>query len=126
VATITASRVSRDRQRKLRIFQRSGYLTMDLGTGQGMFYRMRDDVDPRTLAEQATSIEAFVQPVFLVAPEGDSLTLEFESFAAAVRGEAPVVVSGAEGRAALATALRIVADIDAQVAAVLGGAKVGA
>ncbi|MCU0625090.1 MAG: Gfo/Idh/MocA family oxidoreductase, partial [Gemmatimonadaceae bacterium] len=62
VATITASRVSRDRQRKLRIFQRSGYLTMDLGTGQGMFYRMRDDVDPRTLAEQATSIEAFVQP----------------------------------------------------------------
>jgi predicted dehydrogenase len=122
VATITASRVSRDRQRKLRIFQRSGYLTMDLGTGQGMFYRLRDDVDPRTLAERATSIEEFVQPVFLTAPEGDALGLEFASFAAAIRGEAPVVVSGVEGRAALATALRIVADIDAQVRQLLGGA----
>lgn len=122
VATITASRVSRDRQRKLRLFQKSGYLTMDLGTGQGMFYRLRDDVDPRTLAERATSIEEFVQPVFLVAPEGDALSLEFASFAAAIRGEAPVVVSGADGRAALATALRIVADIDAQVRQVLGGA----
>ncbi|MCU0618747.1 MAG: Gfo/Idh/MocA family oxidoreductase [Gemmatimonadaceae bacterium] len=121
VATITASRVSRERQRKLRIFQKSGYLTMDLGTGQGMFYRLRDDVDPRTLAERATSIEEFVQPVFLVAPEGDALALEFASFAAAVRGEGSVVVSGADGRAALATALRIVADIDAQVRQVLGG-----
>ena len=121
VATITASRVSRERQRKLRIFQKSGYLTMDLGTGQGMYYRLRDDVDPRTLAERATSIEEFVQPVFLTAPEGAPLGLEFASFAAAIRGEAPVVVSGAEGRAALATALRIVADIEAQMRQVLGG-----
>ena len=41
VATITASRVSRDKTRKLRIFQRSGYVSLDLGTGAGMFFRMR-------------------------------------------------------------------------------------
>jgi predicted dehydrogenase len=35
VANITASRVSRERTRKLRIFQRSGYLSLDLGTGDG-------------------------------------------------------------------------------------------
>jgi hypothetical protein len=35
VANITASRVSRDRTRKLRMFQASGYLTLDLGAGSG-------------------------------------------------------------------------------------------
>lgn len=126
VATITASRVSRERQRKLRIFQRSGYLTLDLALGQGLFYRLRDDVDPRTLAERATSIEEFVTPVVLEAPGGDPLTLEFESFARAVRGEGPPPVSGEDGRAALATALRIVADIEARVATALGTRADGA
>ena len=45
VANITASRVSRERMRKLRIFQQSGYLSLDLGAGTGEFYRLRKDVD---------------------------------------------------------------------------------
>ena len=112
VATITASRVSRDRTRKLRIFQRSGYVSLDLGTGAGMFFRMRSDVDPRDLAAQATSLEEFVEPVPLFAPEGEPLRLELESFVGAIRGDQTIVVSGAAGREALSTALRIVADID--------------
>jgi predicted dehydrogenase len=112
VATITASRVSREKTRKLRVFQRSGYLSLDLGSGAGMFFRMRTDVDPRELAAQATSIEQFVEPVPLFAPEGEPLRLELESFIAAIRGEQPVVVTGTAGRDALATALRIVHDID--------------
>ena len=35
VATITSSRVSKDRMRKLRIFQRNGYLSLDLAAGTG-------------------------------------------------------------------------------------------
>ena len=122
VATITASRVSRDKTRKLRIFQRSGYVSLDLGTGAGMFFRMRSDVDPRDLAAQATSLEQFVEPVPLFAPEGEPLRLELDSFVAAIRGEQPVVVSGAAGREALSTALRIVADIDVHSARLRGGA----
>ena len=122
VATITASRVSRDKTRKLRIFQRSGYVSLDLGTGAGMFVRMRADVDPRDLASQATSLEQFVEPVPLFAPEGEPLRLELDSFVAAIRGEQPVVVSGAAGREALATALRIVADIDRHSTRLRGGA----
>ena len=122
VATITASRVSRDKTRKLRIFQRSGYVSLDLGTGAGMFFRMRADVDPRDLASQATSLEQFVEPVPLFAPEGEPLQLELDSFVAAIRGEQPVVVSGAAGREALATALRIVADIDRHATRLRGGA----
>ena len=122
VATITASRVSRDKTRKLRIFQRSGYVSLDLGTGAGMFFRLRSDVDPRDLAAQATSLEQFVEPVPLFAPDGEPLRLELDSFVAAIRGEQPVVVSGAAGREALSTALRIVADIDVHSARLRGGA----
>lgn len=122
VATITASRVSRDKTRKLRIFQRSGYVSLDLGTGAGMFFRMRADVDPRDFAAQATSLEQFVEPVILSAPEGEPLRLELDSFLSAIRGEQPVVVTGAAGREALSTALRIVTDIALHATRLRGGA----
>src|SRR5438105_15053952 len=41
VANITASRVSRERLRKIRIFQRSGYLSLDLAAGSGEVHRLR-------------------------------------------------------------------------------------
>ena len=118
VATITASRVSKDRMRKLRIFQRNGYLSLDLATGSGELYRMRSDVDLVQLARTAQPLEAFVERVALEAPEGEPLRLELESFAAALRGEAPVTVTGEAGRDALAVALRIVRDIDRGLPAV--------
>ncbi len=112
VATITSSRVSKDRMRKLRIFQRNGYLSLDLAAGTGEMYRLRGDVDLAALARQAQPLEAFVERVALEAPDGEPLRLELESFVAALRGEAPVAVSGRAGREALAVALRIVADIE--------------
>ncbi len=121
VATITASRVSKERMRKLRIFQRNGYLSLDLGAGTGELYRLREDVDLPTLVTQAQPIEAFVERIPLEAPEGEPLRLELESFAEALRGRAPVVVSGRAGREALAVALRIVADIE-RSRALLGAA----
>jgi predicted dehydrogenase len=112
VATITASRVSRERMRKLRIFQRNGYLSLDLGAGTGELYRLRKDVDLATLVRQAQPLEAFVERVPLEAPEGEPLRLELESFLSALRGEGPVAVTGEEGRDALEVALRIVKDIE--------------
>ena len=121
VATITASRVSKERMRKLRIFQRNGYLSLDLAAGTGELYRLREDVDLPTLVTQAQPLEAFVERIPLEAPEGEPLRLELESFAEALRGRAPVVVSGRAGREALAVALRIVADIE-RSRALLGAA----
>lgn len=117
VATITASRVSKDRTRKLRIFQRNGYISLDLGAGTGEMYRLRADVDLATLARQAQPLEAFVERVPIDAPEGEPLRLELESFVAALKGESPIAVSGRAGRDALAVALRIVADIERGIAA---------
>jgi predicted dehydrogenase len=112
VANITASRVSRERFRKLRVFQRSGYLSLDLAQGSGEFYRLRGDVDVAALAAAPRQLEEFMELVRLEAPEAEPLRLEFESFIAAVRGEQSVAVSGEDGREALAVALRIVSEIE--------------
>ncbi len=118
VATITASRVSRERMRKLRIFQRNGYLSLDLGAGTGEMYRMRSDLDLAALATQAQPLEAFVERIPLEAPEGEPLRLELQNFVAALRGNEPVAVTGEEGRDALAVALQIVADIERSLPAI--------
>ena len=126
VANITASRVSRERMRKIRIFQKSGYLSLDLAAGNGEFYRMREDIDLAALAKAPLELDAFVERVPLEAPEGEPLRLEFESFAAALRGDAPVIVTGEDGREALAVALRIVKEIESGALALGGGVAGGA
>ena len=126
VANITASRVSRERMRKLRIFQQSGYLSLDLGSGEGEFFRLRGDVDLAALAAAPLALEQFVERIPLRAEEGEPLRLEFESFVAAVRGEAPVAVTGEAGRDALAVALQIVADIERSLPSLSGRVPAGA
>jgi predicted dehydrogenase len=117
VANITASRVSRDRMRKIRIFQKSGYLSLDLAAGNGEFYRMRGDLDLAALAKAPLELDAFVERLPLEAPEGEPLRLEFESFAAALAGTTPIIVTGEDGREALAVALRIVREIESSAIA---------
>ena len=103
VAQVTASRVARERIRKLRLFQPNGYLSLDLASGGGEFMRVRPDWKPGTGAQLSDVVERIV----LEAPEADALRLELESFVHAVRGERAAVVTGEEGRAALALALRV-------------------
>ena len=124
VANITASRVSRDRMRKLRIFQQSGYLSLDLAAGTGEFYRLREDVDFAALvrdAQGAQALESFVErDCASRRPEGEPLRLELEAFVAAVLGEGPIAVTGEDGREALAVALTIVRDIERTLPALRG------
>jgi predicted dehydrogenase len=103
VALATASRVSRERIRRLRLFQPNGYLSLDLASGGGEFMRLRSGWQPGTGRELADVVER----IELQAPEADALALELHSFVHAVRGQREVVVSGEEGRAALELALRV-------------------
>ena len=103
VALATASRVARERVRRLRLFQPNGYLSLDLATGGGEFMRVRAGWQPGTGRELADVVER----IELAAPEADALLLELQSFVHAVRGERDVVVRGEEGRAALELALRV-------------------
>jgi predicted dehydrogenase len=103
VALATASRVARERIRRLRLFQPNGYFSLDLASGGGEFMRLRSGWQPGTGRELADVVER----IELQAPEADALALELQSFVHAVRGQREVVVSGEEGRAALELALRV-------------------
>ena len=109
VALVTASRISRERTRRLRIFQPTGYFSLDLAKGDGVFHRLR----PGWQSLGAGRIEEIVETVRLDAPEAEPLKLELESFLRAVRGEGEVVVSGAAGAQALALAWRVADAIQA-------------
>jgi len=113
VANLTASRVSLERMRKIRFFQKSGYMSLDLAAGTGEYLRLREGV---TLAPEAPMTPSGLQEIVERIPfRGDGrepLQAELESFVGAVRGEGPVAVSGRAGRAALAVALEIVERIE--------------
>jgi predicted dehydrogenase len=122
VANITSSRISRDRVRKIRIFQQSGYLSLDLASGTGEFFRLKKQMDPTQPPVGPVNITDYVDRIKLTAPEGEPLRLEFDSFVSALRGESPVVVTGDDGRRALAVALRIVEEIERTRPALTGEA----
>jgi len=113
VAEITASRVSEERLRVLRLFQPSGYLKLDLAAGRGEFLRRRTVPGTAGAAtadgtgSRVPSLADIVERIPLRGDGREPLTLELEAFLAAVRGEASPVVSAREGRAALEVALRI-------------------
>ena len=125
VANITASRISRERVRKLRIFQKTGYLSLDLGAGTGEFYRLNKNISMEKLAAGPLDFSQFVERVELTAPAGEPLKLEFESFARALTGEASPVVTGEDGRRALEVALGIVKEIERTLPQLAGSVQSG-
>lgn len=108
VANITASRVALKALRQLRLFQRSGYFSLDLAAGTGHHYRRRD---PQTETAVA-GVEAMVEPVALEARGGEPLAREIEAFADAIGGRPSRLVSGRAGREALEVAIRITREIE--------------
>jgi predicted dehydrogenase len=116
VANITASRVSRERMRKIRLFQESGYLSLDLAAGTGEFLRLREGAVLASPEALQLGLAGLVERVEFSGDGKEPLRAELESFVAAVAGEGEVVVSGEDGRRALAVALEIVERIRDHVA----------
>lgn len=116
VANLTASRVSLERMRKIRFFQRSGYISLDLASGAGSFLRVKEGLHWEPGAPfPADKLEQIIERVSLQGDQREPLRAELESFVAGLRGEADIAVSGREGRDALAVALDIVQRIEAYV-----------
>ncbi len=108
VANLTASRLARERLRKLRIFQPSGYFSLDLAAGTGEYLRLRADAAQALSHDAVPDLATVVERVPLEAPEGEPLGLELANFVRAVRGLEPVVVTGRDGLEALRLAFRVI------------------
>ena len=113
VANFTASRVSTERVRKLRFFQPHQYLSLDFARQDLLMIDVTAaaGMDPAQLAALAQAAgshpSAGLSLTKIPVEQGEPLRLEIESFLNAVRTRSVPVVSGEDGRAALALALEI-------------------
>jgi predicted dehydrogenase len=116
IANFTASRVSTERVRKLRFFQPHQYLSLDFARQDLLMIDVTAaaGMDPAQLAAMAQAVQAAGQHpsaglslTKVAVEQGEPLLLEIESFLNAVHTRTVPVVSGEDGRAALALALEI-------------------
>ncbi|MGQ0812986.1 MAG: Gfo/Idh/MocA family oxidoreductase [Gemmatimonadota bacterium] len=118
VANLTASRVSLERMRKIRFFQPSGYISLDLAHGTGSFLRVKEGIawEPG-MPFPAENLDQLIERIPLQGDGREPLRAELESFIATLRGEDAISVTGKEGRDALAVALDIIQRIESHVSA---------
>jgi len=99
VANVTASRVSRERMRKLRIFQPDAYFSVDHSTHQIIMCKRIPSTRKGGLHE--ISVEG------VPCEKKDPLEEELRNFVHSIRSGAPPAVTGQDGRRALDVAFRI-------------------
>jgi predicted dehydrogenase len=99
VANLTASRVSGERLRKIRVFQRDTYFVLDYASQELCLFRQ--EVRDGATAGRLTRLEV---PVTRVEP----LRQELTDFVVCSRTRRPPLVSGEAGRDAMAVATRII------------------
>lgn len=119
VANVTASRVSIKKERKWRIFQDDGYLSLDLLGGEGVFIEKsealkRGEIDPGKLslaelgkAALTFQLEKLIRRVSLKGDKVPGLEAELVDFLRCVRENARPLVGGPEGLRALRVAERV-------------------
>jgi predicted dehydrogenase len=100
VANVTASRVSYQTMRKIRIFEPDRYISVDYHKQDAVMFRKKPGVDR---IQSVRDIERVTPKITKTEP----LRLELEAFVAACRGAAPRAATGEEGLNAIAVGLEI-------------------
>ncbi len=112
VASITSSRVAKDKVRKIKLFQENLYSTIDLLLEQTEIYTITEEpnlipdvlkTEPFTQNNESKLI-AYQKPNL---EKYDMLELEIKNFIASVRGKEKPIVNGIEARNALDVVIKI-------------------
>lgn len=120
VANITASRISQNRMRKMRLFQKNAYISIDFQQGLAEVFRLVDvdenDVTPTYMLgmiEQGKNKRNIVYEQPPVPKDHNPLRHELQLFVNAVRNGTAPVVDGQAGQQALEVAEEIMRMIQA-------------
>lgn len=100
IANLTASRISRDRVRKIRYFQQDAYVSIDCAAREVEVYRLEPEDGRRVIRGGAINVQ-----------DAEPLALELADFVEAVRLRRQPRVTGEDGRRALALAERVSAEM---------------
>ena len=124
VANITASRISQDKLRKIRVFQENAYLSLDYQNQSGYLVRLAEQDEKQStligkllgVATDSTIITEFAGRKIVREPvevdKGEPLKRELADFIACARAGSQPKVGGREATAALELALEITRQIE--------------
>ncbi len=105
VVNITASRISAKKMRKMRIFQRDGYFSLDFDKGSAEIFKLSDGSEgPSAMVLGAIDKGVHKRNIVYIRPEAppvNALLEEQKSFIDAVLNDKTPAVTGAEATAAL-------------------------
>jgi len=111
VASLTSSRIAKDRVRKIKVFQKNMYITIDMLLSLTEVYQVVNENKTHTddltapLDYKGTQKEiVYKKPAIL---PNDPLKMELENFADSLRGNSTPIVTGTSGRNVLAVAEQI-------------------
>lgn len=110
VANVTASRISQKKMRKMRIFQRDNYISLDFNTGVSEVFRLKDIGETASPSQinfgeigigEKRKMIVYEQPEIR---EVNALRYELELFIDSVLNDKPTFVTGEDGLKALKVA----------------------
>ena len=120
VANVTASRISQNKMRKMRLFQRDAYISIDFAQGLAEVFRLVDEQTPNVKSTmmlgkidqgQHKRIIVYEQPEV---QEVNALKYELERFVESVQKNLEPPVTGRDGLHALEVAQEILQKIESQ------------
>jgi predicted dehydrogenase len=106
VANLTASRVTTRKERKIRVFSRDAYVSVDYLAKEARLYKLKEGADP-TQAGSLIGLSQMVVSERLKIKDEEQLKLELEAFADSIKNGKRAVVTGQQGRDAVALGLEI-------------------
>ncbi|MBN1541458.1 Gfo/Idh/MocA family oxidoreductase [candidate division KSB1 bacterium] len=117
VANVTASRISQKKMRKMRLFQKDSYISIDFLQRFSEIFQLVDQVESAQSTLILGQIERGSNPKQIVytkppIPEMDAMRFEWQGFISSVRRGSRPVVSGEDGLRALQVAAEIIQRIE--------------
>jgi len=121
VANITASRVSAKPMRKIRLFQKDLYASLDLAEKSLELYRLMGEEQVKSLPSEVSGLKLLLpvenlgKTIVLEKPPVDNqdmLTLQLSAFLNSIRTGQPPLVDGEQGKKVVKAALEIQERID--------------
>ena len=110
VASVMSSRIARDEVRKIKIFQKDLYATLDLLIGSTEVYEVVNDETSKYKMTIPFDYKGNTKLIGYHKPDlskGDPLRMELENFILSIQGKQQPIVSGKDGRDALEVAMKI-------------------
>ncbi|MBL7012877.1 MAG: Gfo/Idh/MocA family oxidoreductase [Candidatus Marinimicrobia bacterium] len=111
VASIVSSRVAQDKVRKIKLFQKDFYATLDLLLGLTEVYQVNDEsndeISPTTAPFEYHGRKRIISYTKPPVVQNDALRDELSNFIQSILGNATPIVDGQAGRDALEIAIKI-------------------